>query len=449
MINSLNHLLPLNIGKTFVLMGIICLMFIKTSSAEAPYSGVSFEVFYDELLPYGDWINDPIHGYVWVPYAEPDFQPYATNGYWAMSTYGNTWVSNYDWGWAPFHYGRWYFDDYLGWAWVPGYEWGPAWVNWRSGGGYYGWAPLMPGLNIHVAINIPSQYYVFVPGRRLISRNIYNYYIPRRNVYRVYNQTTIINNTYVYNNRTYVSGPERREIENVTRRSVPVYQVSNSNRPGKSSIARNSIQVYQPEIRQGNNSRNTQARPSRVVTATEHQVNRNNSRSSASQVNVRTTPSNSRMNNSRTMDNIRQDNRTSRRVDPANVSRPNQNQRVQSPANNPRSTPSYSESNSSIQQRQQNRVNANPNRNVQEPKAQPSPRVRQRTESNNQVKSGIQAPTRKNSVQPARSNNQVRSQGASRSSNTTQMSSSKARERSSGNTTRTSSPSRRSTRGNN
>ena len=136
------------------------LMISQISKAEAVPPVISFQVFYDELLPYGDWIRDPVHGYVWVPYAEPNFQPYATNGHWVMSTYGNTWVSNYAWGWAPFHYGRWYFDDYLGWAWVPGYEWGPAWVNWRSNAGYYGWAPLGPGISIHVAVNIPSHHWI-------------------------------------------------------------------------------------------------------------------------------------------------------------------------------------------------------------------------------------------------------------------------------------------------
>lgn len=126
---------------------ITCLVFVmntKKTQAETPM-GVSFQVFYDELSPYGDWINDPRHGYIWLPYVDRDFHPYGSNGHWAMTEYGNTWVSYYDWGWAPFHYGRWLYDDYYGWAWVPGYEWGPAWVNWRTGGGYYGWAPLGPG----------------------------------------------------------------------------------------------------------------------------------------------------------------------------------------------------------------------------------------------------------------------------------------------------------------
>src|SRR5690606_24902584 len=98
--NKLLHIHRFFFRKNLIIMGIISLIVVNTSTADSQPIGVSFQVFYDELLPYGDWINDPVHGYVWVPYAEDGFQPYATNGYWVMSTYGNTWVSNYDWGWA-------------------------------------------------------------------------------------------------------------------------------------------------------------------------------------------------------------------------------------------------------------------------------------------------------------------------------------------------------------
>ena len=137
-----------------------------------PGVSISFQTFYSELSPYGRWINTPQYGSVWTPYVDAGFQPYSTNGYWEVTEYGNTWVSDYDWGWAPFHYGRWSFDDYNGWFWIPGYEWGPAWVNWRSGGGYYGWAPLGPGVNVNVSININrciSHPAILRPGNILIS----------------------------------------------------------------------------------------------------------------------------------------------------------------------------------------------------------------------------------------------------------------------------------------
>lgn len=200
--------------------------------------------FYDDLRPYGQWVRTPEYGMVWIPDAEPGFQPYATNGRWVVTEFGNTWVSDYAWGWAPFHYGRWYQDRYRGWAWVPGREWGPAWVSWRSGGGYYGWAPLGPGAAINV--NIPANYWVFVPQTYITSPRLYNYCVPRRQVVNVYQNTTIINNVYRYNNRNYAYGPRRDEIERVTRQRVPVYRIENNGRPGRDEIRDNSVSIYRP-----------------------------------------------------------------------------------------------------------------------------------------------------------------------------------------------------------
>ena len=102
---------------------------------------ISYNDFFQNLAPYGQWIEDPKMGYVWSPEVEGNFRPYYTNGHWAMTDYGNTWVSDYAWGWACFHYGRWTFDSYYGWLWVPGSDWGPAWVAWRKGEGFWWIAP--------------------------------------------------------------------------------------------------------------------------------------------------------------------------------------------------------------------------------------------------------------------------------------------------------------------
>lgn len=276
---SINNRLQKFILNGFLLLGLTAFLAGKTEAKSNNFA-VSFQVFYDELMPYGDWVDDPHYGFIWIPYVEPGFQPYRTNGHWVMSRFGNTWVSMYDWGWAPFHYGRWFFSDHYGWAWVPGYEWGPAWVDWRTGGGYYGWAPLAPRVQFYASVRFPVySHWVFVPRRRLLSRNIYNYYIPRRNINVVYNRTTVINNTYIYNNRTYIAGPSRTEIQRVTRRNVPVYEVSNTNRPGRAAISNNSVQMYKPEIRQvASQSRGqaSAARPSRVISSNEFRNNRSN-----------------------------------------------------------------------------------------------------------------------------------------------------------------------------
>ena len=229
---------------------------------------VSDQEFYDELDPYGTWVNDPQYGNVWIPDAEDNFRPYATRGHWVVTDYGNTWVSDYSWGWAPFHYGRWRYDDYYGWEWIPGHEWAPAWVSWRHGGGYYGWAPLQPGISISISFGnsyrVPDNYWVCAPQAYINRPNIYNYYVPQTRVVNVINRTTIINNTYVNNNRTYITGPRINEIRQVTNnRNVRVYNITNVNRPnGGGRVVNNTVNIYRPEIRKA-----PDARPARVVNA--------------------------------------------------------------------------------------------------------------------------------------------------------------------------------------
>src|SRR3982751_6288897 len=143
-----------------------------TTEVKAQSVSVNFSLFQSSLSPYGRWQNHPRYGQIWIS-NERNFQPYQTGGHWAYTDYGWTWVSDYDWGWAPFHYGRWAYERSYGWYWVPGYEWAPAWVAWRGGGDYYGWAPLSPGLNINVGVsfgnNIPYDRWVFAPHRYITS----------------------------------------------------------------------------------------------------------------------------------------------------------------------------------------------------------------------------------------------------------------------------------------
>ncbi|WP_276359205.1 DUF6600 domain-containing protein [Daejeonella sp. H1SJ63] len=218
---------------------ILILSLMLPGQSKAQYDDdVSLETFYEELSPYGVWINDPQYGYVWRPDVDQDeFRPYYTNGHWEMTQYGNTWVSNYDWGWAPFHYGRWVFHNRKGWLWIPDTRWGPAWVSWRRGGGYYGWAPLGPGVSISINIGprIPDFYWVFVPDR-----SIYSYRYPRYDRYRnvnIYHNTVIINNTYVHNRYRYYTGPRVEEIRRVTNQPVKIHDVRDyrDNRYGRTN----------------------------------------------------------------------------------------------------------------------------------------------------------------------------------------------------------------------
>ncbi|MBI4719188.1 MAG: hypothetical protein HY763_15425 [Planctomycetes bacterium] len=116
---------------------------------------LDIDVFVDALAPHGEWLQTESLGWVWTPYDVPvGWRPY-TDGRWVYADdCGWTFVSDVEWGWAVFHYGRWAFDPHFGWVWVPGTEWAPAWVAWRSGEGYVGWAPLPPQATWHVGVGI-------------------------------------------------------------------------------------------------------------------------------------------------------------------------------------------------------------------------------------------------------------------------------------------------------
>src|SRR5690242_258030 len=71
-----------------------------TAPAEPPPANpddVSYQTFYDQLSPYGQWIEDPEYGYVWMPNAGADFKPYATSGHWVYTDEGWAWDSDYPW----------------------------------------------------------------------------------------------------------------------------------------------------------------------------------------------------------------------------------------------------------------------------------------------------------------------------------------------------------------
>jgi hypothetical protein len=259
------HLTKRNVMKTIHKIHAACLLFVLAIGLTIPSNvlaqpgvGISRQDFYNELSPYGDWMDNPSYGQVWRPRVSQDFQPYATDGHWEMTEYGNTWVSDYEWGWAPFHYGRWLFDDYYGWIWVPGDEWGPAWVSWRSGGGYYGWAPLGPGMgiDINININIPYNYWVFVPDIYIRSPRVYSYCVPRNRIGVIYGGTSYLNNYYRYNNRAYVYGPQRYDIERITRNRINVYRADDLYHQGRGrSYARGNGNNRQYDSRPNYNDR--------------------------------------------------------------------------------------------------------------------------------------------------------------------------------------------------
>lgn len=239
-----------------ILFGCIFTFALQPQKAMAQQNYVSFQVFYDELSPYGDWINYSKYGYVWIPDAGPNFVPYSSQGHWIYTNYGWTWVSNYNWGWAPFHYGRWAYDDFLGWFWVPDNNWGPSWVTWVNCDGYYGWQPMQPGVSISLSFghNYHNNYnhWVFVRYNDFERNDLHNYCVQRDD--RFIRNTRVIDRTYTDRTRrtTYVSGPSRSEVQRSTGRRIRPVVIEENQRPGQ-ELNNGRLSIYRPDIRRSVN----------------------------------------------------------------------------------------------------------------------------------------------------------------------------------------------------
>lgn len=266
----------------------------------------SYQVFYDQLGAYGNWIDYPSYGYVWQPNVDASFRPYATNGHWVYSDSGWTWVSGYPWGWAAFHYGRWFYEDGYGWLWVPGHQWAPAWVTWGQSGEYYGWAPLAPNVdpNDH-SWAPPENAWNFVPAQHVTKTDVANYTVVHENNttvidnivknVNVINNIKTVNNTYVTNNSVtnntatnnnvtnnttnnsnvtnnnttnnsvtnntttnnhvvntttvYNPGPEVSKVESAANVKVQKVNIQGNNKPGSAVVSNNNVVMYRPVIK--------------------------------------------------------------------------------------------------------------------------------------------------------------------------------------------------------
>jgi hypothetical protein len=260
--------------KSWIFIPVICFSCLavpqnisaQDSSAKTDAT-VNIQYFYDELSPYGQWVDYPPYGYVWLPNAGPHFAPYCSSGHWIWTEYGWTWVSDYYWGWIPFHYGRWDYISVYGWIWIPGMEWGPAWVYWRSSPDYFGWAPLGPGMSIVFGPHyyISDNRWVFVERRYITHRHIHRYYRPRDENRSFINNSTIIGNTHRDERRhtVYVSGPDRAEVEKSTNAPVQQYNVKETKQPGQ-QVEKNNLNIYRPRVEK-TTAGNSRPAPSNIV----------------------------------------------------------------------------------------------------------------------------------------------------------------------------------------
>lgn len=234
------------------------------ASAPATAGGdglVDTSIFYEELDDGGDWFEHPRHGYVWSPDVDPSWRPYSRGRWIYTDEYGWFWDSDEPFGWAVYHYGRWGFDEVDGWFWVPGRRWGPAWVAWRYGDEYAGWAPLPPGAvwsrergivyqnDFHVSARF-DPYWLFVRPQFLAYNNAYRYARPRNRYRRIFRDTRPAAGIVYVNGRIFFRGIAPRHYRRIARRSVPRTRINfyydNRTYKRRAGPKRGSVRVFRP-----------------------------------------------------------------------------------------------------------------------------------------------------------------------------------------------------------
>jgi hypothetical protein len=227
--------------------------------------------FYSALYPYGSWIY--LDGnWCWQPNAtviDDDWAPYCNRGHWVLTDYGWTWASNYTWGWAPFHYGRWFRRETYGWLWQPDNEWGPAWVVWRTGPDYCGWAPIPPrgrfeprqgfyfGATLvsgDAELGLSFNDFSFVPMEHFYDRHPSAHIVPPFHAEDIYKRTVFERRSFsVVNNHLVNEGVPVQAVEKGTKtRITPVVLTEERPRPGEpihnSTVSENKMTMYKPSI---------------------------------------------------------------------------------------------------------------------------------------------------------------------------------------------------------
>jgi hypothetical protein len=227
---------------------------------------VSVNDFEPALSPYGRWFAHPSYGRIWQPYGiGPGWRPY-TAGYWTYLDDDTwLWVADEPWGWAAYHYGRWLWLDGLGWVWRPGMVWAPAWVVWRFGGGYCGWAPApfddddgwrRPGHYGGWGRHVPPGHWTFVRSPAFLNRNVGRVAVPPFSNERLLAETEDV--TRVGRPRpewhrgreddnVAIQGPPARAIGRETGRPVIPTRIVDAPRPGPTVQRGDAVQLFRPD----------------------------------------------------------------------------------------------------------------------------------------------------------------------------------------------------------
>jgi hypothetical protein len=201
---KLTHLLTIGIAGWLLQCAMPVRAELEVSASVRIHAIADFDA---PLSACGSWVEVGSYGRCWRPDGVVvGWRPYC-NGYWVWTDYGWYWVSDEPWAWACYHYGFWVYDSIYGWIWVPGRDWAPAWVCWRFGGGYIGWAPMPP----------PGRFFRHQPAD-----SAFVFVDDDHFSHRITSTTVAVNRPAIIRKTKFVRGTERatRDFSGAGRRKV-------------------------------------------------------------------------------------------------------------------------------------------------------------------------------------------------------------------------------------
>jgi uncharacterized protein DUF6600 len=213
---------------------------------------------YEDLAPYGSWVDVAPYGSVWCPEVSSAWEPY-TVGYWVYTDDGWFWVSEDPWGSLPYHYGRWAFDTDYGWVWVPGDEWASAWVAWRYGAGWVGWAPLPPDVSWQPQVGLDLAGYdldshidrwYFTKAQDFGTSRVRVHVLPADSKQPIVKRTRDVTR-YEPGPRPVEVGMRPDLIQRIGDTKIERYQIVDSSKPGPKNgvtIRGTQAEVYRPHV---------------------------------------------------------------------------------------------------------------------------------------------------------------------------------------------------------
>jgi hypothetical protein len=241
--------------KKLVLLAVLALFTASFLGAQE----IGYDDFYNDLAPYGQWIEVAPFGWVWSPADVPaDWRPYG-DGWWVYSDYGWTFESDRPYAWAVYHYGRWLLSDDYGWVWVPGTDWAPAWVAWRYGDDFIGWAPLPPqvgwsdnyGLvlgSFNLDTDISWVSWIFIDRTRFLEPRVSMYIHHWDNNRDYLRRTHNVTRYSRVNRKIFNPGVPIKDAERFIGRKVNRYRVVDSDKRDHRPVKDNQIPVYKPPV---------------------------------------------------------------------------------------------------------------------------------------------------------------------------------------------------------